>query len=227
MHSGVSNWMVWSILSCIVIHFLNVSKHGISVAFQEDDIEIVGYRHYNTKVFFYHSMWNTTNPMVSIQLICRVWSNNRVQNLLIPPENDDLKWQYNVTMVLDFRCDGRWSTKRGVRPTWRWSSILMTWWAICNFLIFLNVTGTSQHFLAVPSSNMQLISLASPTGKIIGFKMQISTGLQYKAVPGFGEFCSSYCLPLLPQLACSILATWERPYSGALYKKHEWEGKRP
>ena len=28
-----------------------VSFHGISVAFQEDDIEIVGYRHYNTKVF--------------------------------------------------------------------------------------------------------------------------------------------------------------------------------
>ena len=31
----------------------------------------------------------------------------------------------------------------------------------------------------------------------------------YKAVPRFGEFCSCCCLPLLPQLACSILATWE------------------
>ena len=32
-----------------------------------------------------------------------------------------------------------------------------------------------------------------------------STGNLYKAVPRFGEFCSCYCLPLLPQLACSIL----------------------
>ena len=30
---------------------MNVLKYGISIAFQEDDIEIVGYRHYNTKVF--------------------------------------------------------------------------------------------------------------------------------------------------------------------------------
>ena len=33
----------------------------------------------------------------------------------------------------------------------------------------------------------------------------------------FGEFCSCCCLPLLPQLACSILATWERPYNEAQY----------
>ena len=46
------------------------------------------------------------------------------------------------------------------------------------------------------------------------------TGLHYKAVPRFGEFCSCCCLPLLPQLACSILATWEWPYGAALYM---WE----
>ena len=39
----------------------------------------------------------------------------------------------------------------------------------------------------------------------------------YISVPWFGEFCSCCCLPLLPQLACSILVTWERPYSPALY----------
>ena len=33
----------------------------------------------------------------------------------------------------------------------------------------------------------------------------------------FGELCSCYCLPLLTQLACSILATWERPYIDFLY----------
>ena len=43
------------------------------------------------------------------------------------------------------------------------------------------------------------------------------TGNLYEAVPRFGEFCSCCCLPLLPQLACSILATWERPYRDSLY----------
>ena len=46
---------------------------------------------------------------------------------------------------------------------------------------------------------------------------QCTTGLHYKAVSRFGDFCSCCCLPLLPWLACSILTTWERPYSGALY----------
>ena len=39
-----------------------------------------------------------------------------------------------------------------------------------------------------------------------------TTGNLVKAIPRFGEFCSCCCSPLLPQLACSILATWERPY---------------
>ena len=43
------------------------------------------------------------------------------------------------------------------------------------------------------------------------------TGLHYKAVTRFDEFCSCCCLPLQPQLACSTLTTWERPYSEALY----------
>ena len=44
----------------------------------------------------------------------------------------------------------------------------------------------------------------------------VNKRLHHKAVPRFGEFCSCYCLPL-PQLACSILATREQPYSEALY----------
>ena len=43
-------------------------------------------------------------------------------------------------------------------------------------------------------------------------------GFTIRAVPGLGEFFSCCCLPLVPQLACSILATWERPYSEALYR---------
>ena len=43
------------------------------------------------------------------------------------------------------------------------------------------------------------------------------TGYLSKAVKRFGEFCSCCCIPLLPQLACSILATWERPYGDSLY----------
>ena len=44
-----------------------------------------------------------------------------------------------------------------------------------------------------------------------------TTGLQYKLGPRFGVFCSCCCLPLLPELAGSILATWERPYRDSLY----------
>ena len=33
----------------------------------------------------------------------------------------------------------------------------------------------------------------------------------------FGEFCSCCCLPLLTQLACSILATTYKPFSESLY----------
>ena len=42
-------------------------------------------------------------------------------------------------------------------------------------------------------------------------------GNLYKTVPKFDEFCRCCCLPLLPQLACTILATLERPSSPALY----------
>ena len=48
-------------------------------------------------------------------------------------------------------------------------------------------------------------------------EIKYTTGNLYKAVPRFGEFCSCCCLPLLPQLAGSILATWERPYRDSLY----------
>ena len=44
-----------------------------------------------------------------------------------------------------------------------------------------------------------------------------NTWLKYKEGPRFGELCSCCCLPLLPQLAFSILATWSPPYTGVLY----------
>ena len=44
------------------------------------------------------------------------------------------------------------------------------------------------------------------------------TGNLLKAVARFGEFCSWCCLPLLPQLTCSILATWKRPHRDSLYR---------
>ena len=43
-------------------------------------------------------------------------------------------------------------------------------------------------------------------------------GIGWRTVPRFGQFCSCCCLPLLPQLACNILATWERLFSRSLYK---------
>ena len=42
-------------------------------------------------------------------------------------------------------------------------------------------------------------------------------GSTNRRAPGFCEFCSCSCLPLLPQLSCSIHATWGPPISGALY----------
>ena len=58
--------------------------------------------------------------------------------------------------------------------------------------------------------------------KVYGCMLIVSahlhTELLYKVGPRFGEICSFCCLPLLPQLACSILATWGPPYRGALYK---------
>ena len=42
------------------------------------------------------------------------------------------------------------------------------------------------------------------------------TGNLYKVVLRFGEFCSCCSLRVLPKFACSILATWERPYRDSL-----------
>ena len=48
----------------------------------------------------------------------------------------------------------------------------------------------------------------------------------------FGEVCSCWCLPLLPQLACNILATTYRDLFSALYKikcqldNAEFQGRR-
>ena len=47
-------------------------------------------------------------------------------------------------------------------------------------------------------------------------KVWLNTGLDYKSVPRFGEPCSCCCLPLLSQLPCRILATWERPFWDSL-----------
>ena len=43
------------------------------------------------------------------------------------------------------------------------------------------------------------------------------TGVAKRVLPRFGEFCSCCCLPLLPQLAYSLLATWEALFWRPLY----------
>ena len=52
----------------------------ISVAFQEDDIEIVGYRHYNTKVFLVETSWIVIilTPIVLMYYIKMCAINNQV-----------------------------------------------------------------------------------------------------------------------------------------------------
>ena len=52
---------------------------------------------------------------------------------------------------------------------------------------------------------------------LMSYHANSRTGLDYEAIPRFSEFFSCCCLPLLPQLDCSILTTWEQPYSPALY----------
>ena len=44
-----------------------------------------------------------------------------------------------------------------------------------------------------------------------------NTGAGKIVVPRFGEFCFCCYLPLLPQLACSILATWGPQFCRPLY----------
>ena len=55
-----------------------------------------------------------------------------------------------------------------------------------------------------------------------GLQEDLLQFVQYRASlhgssAGFENLCFCCCLPLLPQLVFSILATWERPYSEALY----------
>ena len=43
--------------------------------------------------------------------------------------------------------------------------------------------------------------------------LNMNTGLGQKAGPRFGGLYSCCCSPLLPGLACRILATWDPPFS--------------
>ena len=52
------------------------------------------------------------------------------------------------------------------------------------------------------------------------FKVQRTRSTsRLRSIPRFGEFCSCCCLQLPPQLAWSIITTWEWPFSQALYSK--------
>ena len=62
-------------------------------------------------------------------------------------------------------------------------------------------------------------------GTNYGLLPPASTGLDWRAVPRFGKYSSCCCLPLLPQFACSILATWERPFGRALYIQENRVGR--
>ena len=83
----------------------------------------------------------------------------------------------------------------------KWSAINRTEWPLFLWAAAVNVHKTGE---AIRRTN-------APT----------STGNLYKAVPRFGEFCFCCCSPLLPQLACSILATWEQPNRDSLYCRQE------
>ena len=64
------------------------------------------------------------------------------------------------------------------------------------------------------------VSVTKTSGHKVGsyFVHQAPTykGFGKKVVPRLREFCSCSCLPLLPGLACRILATWETPFCRAL-----------
>ena len=67
-----------------------------------------------------------------------------------------------------------------------------------------------RHFILLKGDQTE-----EPHGLLLGFQslhVFRCTGLGCKDVLRFGEYCSCFCLPLLPQLPCSILGTWERPF---------------
>ena len=78
--------------------------------------------------------------------------------------------------------------------------------------------GLSWDAIYAPPSLIPSLLPSAGTRTIHGQIMLVkSTGNLYKAiVPRFGEFCLCCCLPPLPQLACSILATWEQPSRDSL-----------
>ena len=63
-------------------------------------------------------------------------------------------------------------------------------------------------------------SFAYLTHSTAAFSTQC-TGLGKKASARFGEFYCCCCLPLLPELAYSILTTWQKPFSRPLYILHK------
>ena len=84
-----------------------------------------------------------------------------------------------------------------------------------------------QHWTARSSANTGLQSFNSSRrsgdGTYFGLGYDLPdmplkcTGLGYKVVPRFGEFCYCSCLSPLPGFACSIHATWGPPFSQALF----------
>ena len=67
----------------------------------------------------------------------------------------------------------------------------------------------------------EIASSHSPCSTAMEKRMNDSIqGWTIRPFPGLMNLCSYCYLPLLPQLACSILAIWEQPYSGALRSVH-------
>ena len=62
------------------------------------------------------------------------------------------------------------------------------------------------------------MSFCSCLSVLLGIASVLLSKTSRAPLKGRSQIYSCCCLPLLLQLACSILATWEQPYSQALYK---------
>ena len=62
-----------------------------------------------------------------------------------------------------------------------------------------------------------ILSLTTSQTRYLKLIAKANTGLGLKALARVGEFCFCSCLPIPPELACIIHATWPKPFSRALY----------
>ena len=101
----------------------------------------------------------------------------------------------------------------GYSPNKVWIYMLFIHSTYVRYPHFTNAYALSTHHLGIPILYLPIICACPPH---LG-QASIYTGVAKRVLPRFGEFCYCCCLPLLPQLVQSILATWAALFWRPLY----------